>query len=404
MPTVLVILPTATYRASDFVRAATDLGVDLVVASEQDHALGDQMGDRFLAIDCGDVEAAADAIVGLAGRRPLDAVVPADDQGVVVAAVAAQRLGLPHNPPEAARATRDKAVMRGLLEAGGVPQPRFQVFEGGAPADLSTGYPCVVKPLTLSGSRGVIRADDPLSLERAVARVRAILGEAGEPPDAPLIVEEYLPGVEVVVEGLVGPGGLEVLAILDKPDPMEGPFFEETIFVTPSRLGRAQQGEAVAVVGRAVEALGLSFGPIHAEVRVEGERVMVVEIAARSIGGLCSRSLRFGLLGTSLEHLLLRAALGMPRRAMRREQRASGVMMLPIPVEGVLRTVGWQGAAMEVPGITGLEITIPIGQRVRPLPEGDRYLGFLFASGVAAGDVEASLREAHGLLDIVIEP
>ncbi|MBU1866431.1 MAG: ATP-grasp domain-containing protein [Actinobacteria bacterium] len=404
MPTVLVILPTATYRAPDFVGAADELRLDLVVASEEPHALGDLMGERFLVIDCADVGAAADAIVELADRVPLDAIVAADDQGVVVAAVAAERLGLPHNPPAAARATRDKAVMRGLLAAANVPQPRFEVLEGADLAGISIGFPCVVKPLTLSGSRGVIRADDPASLERAVARVRAIQAEAGEGIEAPLLVEEYLPGIEVVVEGLVGPDGVEVLAIFDKPEPMEGPFFEETILVTPSRLGPPMEDEITSVVRRAVEALGVSFGPVHAEVRVEGDRVGVIEIAARSIGGLCSRALRFGLLGTSLEHLLLRAALGMPPRAMRRESRASGVMMLPIPAEGVLRRVGWQGAAMEVPGITALEITVPIGQRVRPLPEGDRYLGFLFAAGDDPDDVAAALREAHGLLQIVIEP
>lgn len=211
-------------------------------------------------------------------------------------------------------------------------------------------------------------------------------------------------GPEVVVEGVLAGRGLEVLAILDKPDPMEGPYFEETVFVTPSRLAAGMQAELVSVVGAAVDALGLEFGPIHAEARIGPGGVRIIEIAARSIGGLCSRSLRFGLLGTSLEHLLLRAALGLPRRAMRRESRASGVMMLPIPDEGVLRRVGWREAALEVPLVTGLEITVPIGERVRPLPEGDRYLGFLFASGDDPDAVAAALREAHGLLEVVVEP
>lgn len=404
MPTVLVILPTATYRAPDFVRAASDLGLDLVVASEAGHVLDDQMGDGFLEIDCRDPEAAAQSIVALAERRALDAVVAADDQGVVIAALAAERLGLPHNPPDAARATRDKAVMRTLLAAAGTPQPRFEVLQGAYSEDPGVGFPCVVKPLSLSGGRGVIRADGPAGLRLAVARVREILEEAGEGDEATLIVEEYLPGDEVAVEGLLGPDGLEVLAILDKPDPMEGPFFEETIFVTPTRLDDATREKVIEVVGRAVDALGLAFGPIHAEVRIAGDRVSVIEIAARSIGGLCSRSLRFGLLGTSLENLLLTAALGMPRRAMRRDRRPAGVMMIPIPAEGYLRRVAWQEAAMEVPGITALEITIPIGGRVRPLPEGDRYLGFLFANGEDPQGVEASLREAHDLLEIVIEP
>jgi biotin carboxylase len=407
MPRALVILPTTTYRAPDFVDAAVDLGIDLVVASEAGHALADQMGNRYLAIDCGEPEAAAAAIVDLARREPFDAVIAADDAGVVVAAAAAEELGLPHNRPEAAAATRDKLAMRRLLADGGVPQPRFAAIEPGedpASAAAALGFPCVLKPLGLSGSRGVIRADSRADAHRAARRIRAILREAGEDPAAPLIVEEYVPGSEVALEGLVGPAGLEVLAIFDKPDPLEGPFFEETIYVTPAELDESTVGRIEEVVAAGIDALGLSHGPIHAEVRLAHGEATLIEIAARSIGGLCSRSLRFGMLGVSLEHLLLRAALGMPRRAMGRETRASGAMMLPIPADGVLRAVRWREAAMEIPGITGLEITIPVGQRVRRLPEGDRYLGFLFAAGETSADVEAALREAHAVLDIQIDP
>lgn len=402
MPAAVVILPTGTYRAADFVAAAAGLGVELIVASDEDHALG---GEGFVTIDCNDAAAAADRLVRLAERRPIDAVVAADDRGVVVAAVAARRLGLPHNDPAAAAATRNKLVMRELLAKAGIPQPRFTVVGAGRmPTSPGVGFPCVVKPLGLSGSRGVIRVDDTRALRAAVERARSIIGGAGE-TDRRLLVEEYVPGVEVAVEGLLDSAGLEVLAVLDKPEPMEGPFFEETVFVTPSRLAQGTLRRVEAVVASAAAALGLSFGPIHAEVRVDGREVRVIEIAARTIGGLCSRSLRFGLLEeASLEELLLRSALGMPRRGMRRGRTASGVMMLPIPAEGVLRRVGWREAALEVPGVTGLEITIPVGQRVRPLPEGDRYLGFLFAQGEEPGEVVRALEEAHDLLDVVIEP
>jgi biotin carboxylase len=407
MPRALVILPTTTYRAPDFVEAAVDLGVDLVVASEADHALAEQMGERFLEIDCRDAERAAAAIVDLARRDPLDAVIAADDTGVVIAAAAAEELGLPHNRPEAAAATRDKLAMRHLLAEAGVAQPRFAALRSGEdPAEVAEGlgFPCVLKPLNMSAGRGVIRADTGEEARRSAERIRAILREAGEDPEAPLIIEEYVPGAEVALEGLVGPAGLEVLAIFDKPDPLVGPFFEETIYVTPARLDEATLGHIEEVVAAGVGALGLSHGPVHAEVRLGEGPVMLIEIAARSIGGLCSRSLRFGMLGVSLEHLLLRAALGMPLRAMRREARASGAMMLPIPADGVLRAVRWREAAMEVPGITGLEITVPIGRRVRRLPEGDRYLGFLFAAAETPAEVEAALREAHAVLEIHVDP
>jgi biotin carboxylase len=405
MPRALVILPTTTYRAADFVGAANELGVDLVVASESGHAL--EMNDRFLEIDCASPSQAAAAIVELAAGSPLDAVIAADDAGVVVAAIAAQQLGLPHNAPEAAAATRDKIEMRSMLERGGVPQPRFAavgIDDDIVDAALSIGFPCVIKPVGLSGSRGVIRVDDPAEAPAVADRIRGILTDAGEDPAGPLLVEEYLPGVEVALEGVVGPHGVEVLAVFDKPDPLTGPYFEETIYVTPSQLPPATLERVTGVVSAGVDALGLSFGPVHAEARVHRGEVKLIELAARSIGGLCSRSLRFGMLGVSLEHLLLRAALGLPRRAMARETRASGAMMLPIPEDGILRGVRWREAAMEVPGLTGLEITVPVGGKVRTLPEGDRYLGFLFAAGETPADVESALREAHAVLDIRIEP
>jgi hypothetical protein len=204
------------------------------------------------------------------------------------------------------------------------------------------------------------------------------------------------------VEGLLRGGVLEVLAVFDKPDPLDGPFFEETIYVTPSRHPVADLAEVRRLVQQACTALALAEGPIHAEARLSPDGPVLLEVAARSIGGLCARALRFGA-GVSLEELLLRHALGLPTDGLVREDVASGVMMLPIPRSGVLREVAGQGAARAVPGVVGLEISIARGKAVRTLPEGDRYLGFLFARGGTAAEVEATLRAAHALLDVVIE-
>jgi biotin carboxylase len=219
--------------------------------------------------------------------------------------------------------------------------------------------------------------------------------------DGPLLVEQYVPGVEVAVEGLLRDGELTVLAVFDKPDPLEGPYFEETIYVTPSRLPPEALGRVAIVTARACAAIGLVEGPVHAEVRVDHERVHVVEVAARSIGGLCARTLRFGA-GIALEELVLRHALGMPLDGIEREPDASGVMMLPIPAAGTLREVRGQDQARAVPGVTGLEITIPRGRTLVPLPDGDRYLGFVFARGDTPAAVEASLRAAHAALAVEI--
>jgi biotin carboxylase len=397
-------LPSATYRAKDFLDAASRLDAEVVVASDHRQALADALGDRAIRVDLRHPESAAEAIVELAQRTPLDAVVAVDEQGVLVAALAAKGLGLAHNPPEAVAAARDKAAMRNAFAAANLSQPEFRLVGDEAQVALlagEIGFPCVVKPVSLSASRGVIRADTPREAEAAAARIHKILRQASEDRAGPLLVERYIPGAEVAVEGMLRGGELELVAVFDKPDPLEGPYFEETIYVTPSRLSASTLTTIRRLTSEAVAALGLVEGPVHAELRVDGERVWLLELAARSIGGLCSRSLRFGL-GVSFEELILRRALGLPLDRLTREEAASGVMMLPIPRSGVLQEVAGQDEALAVAGVTGLEVSIAPGKRVQPLPEGDRYLGFLFARGDTAAEVEQALRVAHSRLDVVI--
>jgi biotin carboxylase len=390
MPRVLLLVPTTTYRAPDFVAAARALGVELVVGADDAPVLGD--GDRTVAVPLDDLDAAVRAIDELDRRRGVDAVVAVDDRGVVVAAEAGARLGFPHSPPDAVAATRDKLEMRRRLAVAEVPQPRFGTAGG------EVGYPCVVKPTGLSGSQGVIRCNTPAELDAALDRIRRFW-------DGPVIVEEYIPGVEVALEGLLRDSDLEVLAVFDKPDALEGPYFEETIYVTPSRLPPAVVHAVGTAAVRAARAIGLTEGPVHAEVRVSGTgvdtRVWVIEVAARSIGGLCARTLRFGA-GISLEEVILRHALGLSLDGLAREQSAAGVMMLPIARAGVLEEVRGREAALAVDGIVGLEITVPPGRTLTPLPDGDRYLGFLFARADTPAAVEDALRTAAACIDMVI--
>jgi biotin carboxylase len=285
-------------------------------------------------------------------------------------------------------------------------QPPFRVVTRGGDvvaAAEEVGWPVVVKPVSLSASRGVIRADDPAGAEAAAARVWAILDEDCHPAEEPILVESYVPGEEVAVEALLRGGRLEVLAVFDKPDPLTGPYFEETLYVTPSRLPGEVQAEVARSVAGAAAAIGLTEGPVHAELRVDPEgRPWVLELAARTIGGLCARTLRFAA-GVTLEELVLRHALGLPLDP-RREEHAAGVMMLPIPRAGRLVAVHGQDEARAVPGVTALEISILPDRDVRPLPEGDRYLGFLFARASTPAAVEEALRAAHAQLEVEIAP
>jgi biotin carboxylase len=403
---VLLILPSETYRAEDFIDAARSLGVDVVVASDRRPALAGVMGDRGLRVDLRRPEAAASQIVSLAGKVPLDGIVAADDPGVLAANLAASRLGLPHNSLEAVRTTRDKAAMRAALERAGVPQPAYRTVstrDDVASVGAGLGWPCVLKPVSLSASRGVIRVDDGAAAEEAAKRIRTILGDDVDDGTDPLLVERFVPGPEVAVEALLRDGRLELLAIFDKPDPLEGPYFEETLYVTPSRLSRPRQDEIAQIVASATSGLGLTEGPVHAELRLGPFGPVVIEVAARAIGGLCSRALRFGM-GVTLEELILRHALGMPVRHRGRPWRASGVMMVPVARRGLLRSVRGRGEAASVPGVAGVEITVAPGQELVPLPEGDRYLGFIFARGSTPEEVEGALRAAHARLEVELDP
>ncbi len=407
---LLLVIPTTTYRTEDFVAAAAKLDVEMVVASERPHVLQAERPDRLLALDFADPEAAARAAVEFARRHPVDAVVAVDDRSAVIGAAIAAALGLRASPVVAVAATRNKHRMREAFARAGVRSPAFTLLTRADDPDAWAArvpYPCVLKPTVLAGSRGVIRADDRAGFVEAFRRIGGILGapdvvELGEGAEQ-ILVEEFVPGREVALEGLLVEGELRVLALFDKPDPLDGPFFEETLYVTPSRLAEAVQADIAAEARWAARALGLTEGPVHAELRLNERGPWVIELAARTIGGLCSRTLRFGA-GITLEELVLRHALRIELTSLERELRPAGVMMLPIPGRGVLRAVRGRAEALAVPGIEEVTITAHLGQELVPLPEGGRYLGFAFARGETPAAVEAALREAHRRLAFDVEP
>jgi biotin carboxylase len=409
MQRLLLLLPTSTYRTEDFVDAATTLGVDLVCASEKPSTFESHVPDHLITLDFADPAAAADTVAGFAERRPLDAVVGVDDVTAVAAAAIAERLGLHANLVAAVSAARDKFQMRQCLAAAGVRVPRFRrlaLKDDAFRAARGVAFPCVLKPLALSASRGVIRADNVDQFMAAFRRIGALLArdDVGASGDVAqyLLAEQYVPGLEVALEGLLVDGALRTLALFDKPDPLEGPFFEETIYVTPSRLPVDVQEAVRGVTAQACAALGLREGPVHAELRVNDDGPWIIEVAARSIGGLCSRTLRFGT-GMTLEELILRQALRLPIASFERDRRAAGVMMLPIPRAGTLRAVRGVEAARAVPFIEDVTLTAHVGQPLEPLPEGWQYLGFIFARAERPEDVEQALRDAHARLRIEIE-
>ena len=472
---VLLITPPGSYRVHAYLEAARDLGLDMLVASEGEHSLVPGL-DGGIRVDLADSGAVIEQALAAHRGRPIAAVVATDDATVEIANRAAAALGLAHNAPTAARTTRRKDLARAALAAAGLPAPavrRVDLRRPLGPQLAGVEFPCVVKPLAMSASRGVIRADDLAGLEAACRRAGAIVVVAtagvsagvttgatvgdsvgvptgatagdsagvttgatvgdsvGVPTGATagiavgtaatataatasidagaeerhmLLIESFVPGPEIALEGMLAGGELSVLAIFDKPDPLDGPFFEETIYVTPSRLPDSVQTLAAERVREGCAAYGLTEGPVHAELRIHDGEAWIIEIAGRTIGGDCARLFTFGS-GTSLEHLVLQRALGRaPDGPFRGDARAAGVLMIPTPGAGTLRRVEGVMAASRIPGIREVSITMREGYELSPLPEGGTYLGFVFALGDDPAGVEASLRSAQDAIRVMVAP
>jgi len=411
---VLILAATTGYQTRSFGEAASKLGVELVFGLDRCRGLDDPWGDHSLAVRFYDDPRSVEAIVSAAADGPVAGIIALGDRPTELAGRAAIALGLPFHSPEAARISRNKLETRRAMCAAGLTVPAFlsaDIDDDAVALASRVPYPCVVKPLGLSGSRGVIRADDAAAFASAFNRIRHILRSPDvtamkDPALSQILIEGFIPGMEFAVEGLMHNGAFDVLAIFDKPDPLDGPFFEETMYVTPSEGDPSSQQRMVDAITAAAVAIGLSHGSVHAECRVNRAGVFVLEVAARPIGGLCARALRFVRAGADLmsfEELLLRHALGEDVRACRREPCAAGVMMIPIPRAGVYRGVAGVDQACGIAGVDEVIITAKADQHLVPLPEGASYLGFIIARAGRPGLVVDALRSAHGRLRFDID-
>ena len=391
---LLLIGATTGYQTRVFAESAARLGFELVLATDRCHVLDDPWGDHAIALRFEDPQAAAEV---LAAEPGVDGIVAVGDRPAYIAALAAARLRIPYNSADAVLASRNKFIARGRFRAAGLLVPQFHrvaLKDGPERAAESAPYPCVLKPLGLSASRGVIRANDPREFASAFRRIETLLRDPDilrlhEDQDRFLQVESFIEGREFGLEGILTGGKLRVLAIFDKPDPLDGPYFEETIYITPSREPAEAKRGIVRTTESAVKALGLTHGPVHAEMRVNRRGVWMLEVAARPIGGLCARVL------PGLEELILRHAAGQDISDIPTPSDAAGVMMIPIPREGIYVATEGLEQAKSAAAIEDVIITAKEGQRMIPLPEGASYLGFIFARANSPEGVERALRVAH---------
>ncbi len=409
---ILILASKLGYQTRAFTDAAKKLNLEIFFGTDRCHKLEDPWSDGALALHFEDPQsAAAEIATQMAGKHP-DAILALGDRPTATAGYAARAFGILANSPESVEHCRNKLRQRETLRRANLPVPDFFDFVASENLEFALAhakFPCVLKPLSLSASQGVIRANDEMEFRDAVRRIRALLESPEiqvqrEPNLDRILVESYIPGREVAIEGLLTDGKFRALAIFDKPDPLEGPYFEETIYVTPSRLPESEQRALIDCAARSVAALGLLAGPIHAEFRINEKGPWVIEIAPRPIGGLCARALRFGNEKISLEELILRQALRMEGSDLDREKAAAGVMMIPVPKSGILERVEGQFDAEKISDIESIFITARLHDYIAAWPEGNSYLGFIFARAETPQEAEAALRESHAKLNFVLTP
>ncbi|MFW2441061.1 MAG: ATP-grasp domain-containing protein [Arenicellales bacterium] len=402
---VLIVSPPESYRIQPYVRAALSLNLEINLASQGEWAISSPVS-AGIDVPLQDHRSALSILLKLFEQRQYDAVIGTDDSTLELVAKLAAKTGLQQNLPAAVRLARRKDLSRLCLRQAGLQVPAFSVEEVSVQQLLDEphfGFPCVIKPLALSGSRGVIRADTHDELNRGVQRSLKIISEEIDLYEKNnLLLEQYIPGREFAIEGMLVDGQLDVLAIFDKPEPMEGPYFEETYYISPARISLSERRLLVETVKDACSAFGLVTGPVHAECRLNQQGAWLIELAARTIGGLCSRLLSFGT-GYSLEQLVLANAIGQ-ELPLELKDGAAGVLMLPTEEAGILRRVEGVMKAEKVPYIDDVEISLREGYHVTPLPEGASYLGFIFSSAPDSDKVEKALRDARALLNPVIAP
>jgi len=404
---VLVIAPHGSYRTASFIKAANKLNVDVLIASQGEHSIVSDYV-QGLHIDFKNEEQAIETILTEAKKQAFSGIIGTDDTTTELAAYVAEKLSLPHNDLQAVKIAHRKDLARLSLKKSNVKIPDFDLLTTTkllSEQDIQVTFPAVIKPVALSASRGVIRVNNELELQQAVDRIKNMLLEERQIDKAIreiLLLEEFIPGKEVAIEAMLHNGKLDVLAIFDKPDPLDGPFFEETYYLTPTSFSEDIQQEIKQTVLASCQAYGLKEGPIHAECRINKKGVWILEVAARTIGGLCGRLLSLGT-GHSLEELVLLHAMGQ-RVEIKTIESAAGVLMIPIPGAGILKRVEGLLEAQRIPYISELSIEVRDGYELVPLPEGNSYLGFIFSEAPTVKEAEQALRDAHDCLNVVIAP
>lgn len=402
---LLLISHHNSYRIASYIKAAKNLSLDVTIASQGKHSLVTEVADG-LHVNFDDTESALKEIIKENNKKPFAGILGSDDQTVELAAQAAKVLHLPHNPPEAAQYSHRKDLARAKLTLADRNVPFHCLLNLTKPIKnqiIDLPLPCVVKPLNMSASRGVIRVDNTEQLKVACERLRPILADSPNIfEQTHILIEAYIDGIEIAYEGYLQNKKLNTITIFDKPDQLTGPYFAETIYVTPSSLDNDLQLAIKMEIEKSCKAYGLVTGSIHAECRIDkNNKVWILEIASRTIGGDCARILDNN--NYSLEEMAILLSIG-KNITIKKSKKARAVMMIPIKQKGLLKRVEGLSLANKVKHIDSIDIIINQGHELIPLPEGNQYLGYIFSSADTSEKATEAIRMAYDILTFITSP
>ena len=393
MKKLLLVIPENSYKSNDFVFAAEKLGIDFMIITDSE-----QVSSKFsdtVIINKFDAELNKNNIKKL---KDVTHVLPVDHSALKFSGYLVDLLEVKGNKLESINLSMNKYESRKIFNSLLDIKANNEIIKNIDDINIfiNKNGTSVLKPNYGTASKSVLKINN---VEKNKEQIEKLMQDCF---DQDLVIEEYIDGKEYALEGTIINSELKKIVIFDKPVEYKHPYFEESIYITPSELSSEAEKRVVSIVDKACKKIGLEDGPVHVEFKINENQIFIIEINPRMIGGLCSRCLSFGLFKVSLEEIILHAFMNNELKNIELLNNYVGVLMIPTPKSGKFISIN-KKELENIQNISNVEITVPEGSDLLEPPYGDKYLGFAFSQGIDKKTVNESLLTAMNLANPIIE-
>ena len=393
MKKLLLVIPENSYKSNDFVVAAEKLGIDFLIITDSE-----QVSSKFsdtVIINKFDAELNKNNLKKL---KDVTHVLPVDHSALKFSGYLVDLLEVKGNKLESINLSMNKYESRKIFNSLLDIKVNNEIIKNIDDVNtfINKNGTSVLKPIYGTASKSVLKINN---VEKNKEQIEKLMQDCF---DQDLVIEEYIDGKEYALEGTIINSELKKIVIFDKPVEYKHPYFEESIYITPSELSSEAEKRVVSIVDKACKKIGLEDGPVHVEFKINENQIFIIEINPRMIGGLCSRCLSFGLFKVSLEEIILHAFMNNELKNIELLNNYVGVLMIPTPKSGKFISINKEELE-KIPNISNVEITVPEGSDLLEPPYGDKYLGFAFSQGIDKKTVNESLLTAMNLANPIIE-